>query len=59
MIFVLENIEYELLPPGQHVDNAGKYSRRFDQLSCGTLYNSFVKRRKLDKQGAAVPGGAQ
>ena len=46
-----------LLPEGQHVDNAGKYTRRFDQLSCGTLYNSFSKRRKLDKEAQQAAGG--
>ena len=46
-----------LLPEGQHVDNAGKYTRRFDQLSCGTLYNSFSKRRKLDKEAQQAADG--
>ena len=43
----------------------GKYERRFETLSQGTLYNDFTRKRKRDKQQAAAAealmqaGGAQ
>ena len=42
---------------GPLLPDPGKYKRRFQSLSQGTVYNDLVKKRKLDKAGAAAAGG--
>ena len=41
---------------GPLLPDPGKYKRRFQSLSQGTVYNDLVKKRKLDKAGAAAAG---